>query len=131
MIKRPKPLNYLVSLKGSEQIVQTLQGRINSGKTMAIRIYTTDNPVKAYLVKGLLRAEGVSPVVLDEHFGDYPSVWIQEDIQAEIALKTQMQSAKLLLIHGVAQFIMKKLSIHSPHVGNADQIDPDLILKNR
>jgi hypothetical protein len=85
MIKRPKPLNYLVSLKGSEQIVQTLQGRINSGKTMAIRIYTTDNPVKAYLVKGLLRAEGVSPVVLDEHFGDYPSVWIQEDIQAEIA----------------------------------------------
>jgi Putative prokaryotic signal transducing protein len=52
---------------------------------MAIKIYTADNPVKAYLVKGFFKAEGVSAFVLDEHFGDYPSVWIQEDIQAEIA----------------------------------------------
>jgi Putative prokaryotic signal transducing protein len=50
-----------------------------------IRVYAAENPVEAYLVKGLLEARGLDAVVLDEHLGDYPSVWVEPSSNVEIA----------------------------------------------
>lgn len=49
-----------------------------------IPAYTAENSVEAYLVKGLLEARGLDAVVLDEHIGDYPSVWVEPNSNVEI-----------------------------------------------
>jgi hypothetical protein len=93
--------------------------------------------VAAYLVKGLLKAEGVSAVVLDEHFGDYPSVWIQEDIQAEIAHQVVISFENANAIDEIpansrcCSICNEKIEHTFTACWQCGSNRPDLILKNR